>query len=312
MDPIQTPVQIPDFEPKPNYLKTIIFSVLIIITLSLIGFLFFQNQQLKTESKVTNFIECSAIKGALIQYSYPATCVLPSGKSFTQELSPEEKSNLIPPKEIITEPSTSISPDETAGWKTYTNTEYFYSFKYPKNLILKNIADGADGSLPTNAIMLTLSDPTRPNYEDRLIDIQYLGLLLDVTPKSDWYSTIVKLGDTQAIKFISNKPEVKFDVCHVNIKSGGLEIMTNKTQSTILIDQILSTFKFIDDRSVCVPTYQVETNSVELTAEQNYSVRCTEQRSEKDCFSIDLYNQKADDFSIPDGIPDCIWENPTK
>ncbi|MEK7109967.1 MAG: hypothetical protein AAB876_01990, partial [Patescibacteria group bacterium] len=74
------------------------------------------------------------------------------------------------------------------------------------------------------------------------------------------------------------------------------------------LDQILLTFKFIDSTSVCIPTYQVETNSVELTAEQNYSVRCTEQRSEKDCLSIDIYNQKADDFNVPDGIPDCIWK----
>jgi hypothetical protein len=273
-EPVQTPVQIPDFQPKPNYLKTIIFSIMGVLLVVSTIYLYLQNQKL--QQQVLN-----------------------------PQVSPTIPAPSPTPKTIS---SISIPPDETVNWKVYTNTEYFYSFKYPKNLILKNIADGADGSLPTNARMLTLSDPTHPNYEDRFIDIQYFGLLLDLTPKSDWNSTIVKFGDTQATKFISNKPEVKFDVYHVNLKSGGLEIMTNKTQSTI-IDQILSTFKFIDDRSVCVPTYQVETNSVELTAEQNYSVRCTEQRSEKDCLSIDLYNQNADDFSIPDGIPDCIWKN---
>lgn len=218
MEPNQPPVQefikntpevvIP--KTKPNW-TIVVFVVSIILSLGIAILLFFQNQQLK--------------KQAVNQQVSPTLILSPTPKTVS---------------------SISIPPDEMVGWKTYTNTEYFYSFKYPKNLILKNIADGADGSLPTNAIMLTLSDPTRPNYEDRLIDIQYLDLLLDVTPKSDWYSTIVKLGDTQAIKFISNKPEVKFDVYHVNIKSGGLEIMTNKTQSTILIDQILSTFKFVD------------------------------------------------------------------
>lgn len=272
---VQTPPEINVPQPKLNYLKTIIFSILGVTLLTATIFLYFQNQKL--QQQVLN----------------------PQVTPTVQPPSPT-------PKSVS---SISIPPDETVNWKVYTNTEYFYSFKYPKNLILKNIADGADGSLPTNARMLTLSDPTHPNYEDRFIDIQYFGLLLDLTPKSDWNSTIVKFGDTQATKFISNKPEVKFDVYHVNLKSGGLEIMTNKTQSTI-IDQILSTFKFIDNTSVCVPTYQVETNSVELTAEQNYSVRCTEQRSEKDCLSIDIYNQKAGDFSIPDKIPDCIWKNP--
>jgi len=98
--PIQQPVQsspeiiIP--QPKPNYLKTIIFSILGIILLALTIFLYFQNQKLKTESKVTNFKECSLVKGSMLRESYPAVCVLPSGKSFTQILTDEEKSQLIP------------------------------------------------------------------------------------------------------------------------------------------------------------------------------------------------------------------------
>ncbi|MEK7597869.1 MAG: hypothetical protein AAB441_04460 [Patescibacteria group bacterium] len=275
MDPIQPPINIPDFQPKPNYLKTTIFSILIVITLGLIAYLIFQNQKLQKQ------------------------VLIPPVSPTIQTPSPTSK------------PSSSISipSDETAGWKTYTNTECFYSFGYPNSLKLVNIADGADGTLPNNAAMVSLED----NYEETLLNINCVGFLLDVTPKSDWNLTNVIVGDSQAKKFISIKPEVKFDIYHINTnnsKTAGLEILANKSQSTSSINQILSTFKFIDDRSVCVPTYQVETNSVELTAEQNYSVSCTEQRSEKDCFSIDLYNQKADDFSTPDGIPDCIWKNP--
>lgn len=217
-EPIQTPPEVFIPQPKPNYLKTIIFSVLGIILLASTIFLYQQNQQLKKQ---------------FLNTRVSPTIQAPSPTS--QSVSP-------------TVFSISIPADETTNWKIYTNTKYFYSFKYPKNLILKNIADGADGSLPTNAIMLTLSDPTLTKSEDSLIDIQYLDLLLDVTPKSDWNSTITKLGDTQATKFIANKPEIKFDVYHVNLKNGGLEIMTNKTQSTILIDQILSTFKFTEEK----------------------------------------------------------------
>ncbi len=119
--PIQNQPEIIIPQPKPNYLKIIILSIVGIILVGVIVFLYFQNQQLKTESKVTNFTECSAIKGALIQESYPATCVLPSGKSFTQELSPEEKSRL----------STSIPSDETKEWIIYANNNLGISFKYP-------------------------------------------------------------------------------------------------------------------------------------------------------------------------------------
>lgn len=53
-------------------------------------YLFYQNQQLKDQINVTNFEECSLVKGARIQESYPAVCVMPSGERFVQELSDEE------------------------------------------------------------------------------------------------------------------------------------------------------------------------------------------------------------------------------
>lgn len=57
----------------------------------------------------------------------------------------------------------------------------------------------------------------------------------------------------------------------------------------------------------CIPTYRVESNTQELTAEQNYSLYCSEKRSEAECLSVDVYNQKLDDFSTPDGFSDCKW-----
>ena len=48
-EPVQTPPEVFIPQPKPNYLKTIIFSVLIIITLGLIAYLFFQNQKLRKQ-----------------------------------------------------------------------------------------------------------------------------------------------------------------------------------------------------------------------------------------------------------------------
>ena len=98
--PIQPPIIIPDFQPKPNYLKTVLFSVLIVFTLGLIAYLFFQNQKL--QKQVLN----------------------PPVSPTVQTPSPTPKT-----VSLIT-----IPPDETAGWKTYTYKDII--FRYPTNWIL--------------------------------------------------------------------------------------------------------------------------------------------------------------------------------
>jgi len=60
----------------------------------------------------------------------------------------------------------------------------------------------------------------------------------------------------------------------------------------------------------CTAIYEVETNTEGISAKQNYSMYCSDKQSEKDCLSIDVYNQKTDDFSVPDGSPDCKWSKP--
>ncbi|MEK7495754.1 MAG: hypothetical protein AAB569_06390 [Patescibacteria group bacterium] len=106
--PLQTPVQIPDFQPKPNYLKTIIFLILIVLTLGLIAYLFFQNQKLQKQ---------------VLNPPVSPTIQIPSPVS--QSVSPTSK------------PSSSISiqPDETAGWKTYSSNEFY--FKYPEKWVVE-------------------------------------------------------------------------------------------------------------------------------------------------------------------------------
>ncbi len=55
----------------------------------------------------------------------------------------------------------------------------------------------------------------------------------------------------------------------------------------------------------CKPTYKVETGP-ELTATQNYSQLCYG-KSKDDCSKADVYNNLRNDFSQPDGLPDCEW-----
>ena len=105
-EPLQTPVQIPDFEPKPNYLKTIIFSILGVTLLTAIIFLYFQNQKLQKQ---------------VLNLPVSPTIQIPSPTSISETVS-----------------SISISPDETAGWKTYNSNLLDISIKYPNNWFLES------------------------------------------------------------------------------------------------------------------------------------------------------------------------------
>jgi len=97
-----------EFFQNNKFLKIFIVILTVFFCLIII-YLYFQNQQLKNQIKVTNFEECSLVKGARIQQSYPATCVMPSGERFVQELTDEEEVDLVPPEEESS--NTPISKD---------------------------------------------------------------------------------------------------------------------------------------------------------------------------------------------------------
>ncbi|VVA43405.1 conserved hypothetical protein [Candidatus Roizmanbacteria bacterium] len=290
MEPTQQPIQSqPDVftpQPKLNYLKTIIFSVLGVLLVVSITYLYLQNQSLK--------------KQVLNQQVAP-TIQAPS-----------------PTLTLKTVTSISIQPNETAGWKTYIDSNNGFSFSYPPDWKIEEkplvLSDMKGHKISINVWQVTGFGYCYKYGSDREIMVggktaktaDGIGTgsteLCD-TPKED----MEKLGNTFILIPLKDDGIVSMEKIHISYDYPLSDLNLAQTK----LNQILSTFKFTDNTSVCVPTYQVETNSVELTAEQNYSVRCTEQRSEKDCLSIDLYNQKAGDFSVPDQISDCIWKNPT-
>ena len=55
------------------------------------------------------------------------------------------------PGEVVISPTptATITPkDETANWKTYTNTQYGFSFKYPGNVFAYDVVDYTNGQIP--------------------------------------------------------------------------------------------------------------------------------------------------------------------
>ena len=285
MDPTQFPIQSPPQtppevsipQPKPNYLKTIILSVLIITTLGLIAYLFFQNQKLQKQ---------------VLNPQVSPTIQIPSPTSKPSS-------------------SISISPDETAGWKTYINNKLGIEFMYP---VEWSEPKESLQSINFNEKLVIVKSPFYDQILQRDLNFNEYSVRSygDETPRHD-FNIDGLIGKRGLEKSVSNYSDII--ILAKNNKSTEIISITYiynpKKEDGKLFNQILSTFKFTDNTNVCVPTYQVETNSEELTAEQNYSVRCTEQRSEKDCLSVDIYNQKAGDFSVPDQISDCIWKNPT-
>ena len=229
MDP-QTPV--PPVSPvlsKKNNLVVILLSILLLITLLISGYLFFQVQKLTKQ---------------LAQLQVQPT--------------PTPLSTEIP----------SPTPNPTANWKTYTNTIYKYSLRYPQNWNVSAIAN-SDPTTAQEPVFNSLCD-----YNSGDLCQQFFVNVTKVTNSSDLEPNIViTSNDTQ-----TDKQDLKVD--GQNAKSfvlyqpnygtnGGLSyfVITNfngykytifyreslknkdfKTssdwQNKQEFDQILSTFKF--------------------------------------------------------------------
>jgi len=56
--------------------------------IGVIGYLIFQNNQLRKNASVSNYEECLTSAGNVVQTSFPSTCVSKSGQRFIQKIDP--------------------------------------------------------------------------------------------------------------------------------------------------------------------------------------------------------------------------------
>jgi hypothetical protein len=148
--------------------------------------------------------------------------------------------------------NTNTVVDPTAGWKTYTNTTYGYSFKYPADWVLNEYRKSAFDSLAGDQVKVT--DTASQKHEFRVC------IAGDCNPFHDgiWdrSNSAITIDNQSAIKttwVIANGQEcssctkrstIKF-VDPVNGWSGDNQfIMIYGQDSSKLPDQILSTFSF--------------------------------------------------------------------
>ncbi|MDO8551463.1 MAG: PsbP-related protein [bacterium] len=161
-------------------------------------------------------------------------------------------------KSLITTTTPTPTHDPTANWKTYTNTKYGYSIKYPKDWDVQEF--------PAVDAYLEVTSFNPDKVTDRLTAII-------VTVSSNPYekelsgyegAAIVKVGDFTAREETGGAPPGSTDV-HLRVVAplGTKSIVfESNTGYEKIFDQVLSTFKFTGEK----------------TGEQK--VFCTEPRSE--------------------------------
>lgn len=129
------------------------------------------------------------------------------------------------------------TPDPTANWKTYTSDKYKFSFKYPPTLTIEiNEVDTSNyvqiifNKSLSDSFTIKASIKYPENQPKFLLDTQPIGT--EVIDSNVW--SVFKLTNNSGLQL--EKSEVLYSIIYPDsIKN--------------LIDQILSTFKFLDASS---------------------------------------------------------------
>lgn len=133
--------------------------------------------------------------------------------------------------------------DETANWETYTNTEYGLEFKYPSNLnVLEtnstiSLESHYNSELYINVVSSTLAVESE-KVKKEIASFASAKLISDKNITIDGYP---------AIKIVAYYPEsgVRQNIYYFSEIKGKVFIVTaTPLETKLLIDQIVSTFKF--------------------------------------------------------------------
>lgn len=207
-----------------------------------------------------------------------------------QSVKPIETPVTIPTtSQIVTLPKPTIVPttniDSTVNWKTYTylKSNIDFSFKYPTNY---NVNSGPEVSQlsPTDTTITSISfeftSLDKSNHEDIVLEIVRADRSLDSYVQKFAASELVPkkisapFNPTLWLGYSKNIPTLYLSF----VKSGyiynlGALNATDSTGSQLLI-QILSTFKFTENKTITPTSNQSLTKSIKYNLPQNWlSVR---------------------------------------
>ena len=210
MDPTQNPIQVAVPQPKPNYLLIIISSILGMILLGTIFFLYLQNQKLQKQ---------------IINQQTNSTIKVPSPTSIVSSIS--------------------ILPDETANWKTYSSE--ILSFKYPKEFITDPISSALFSASTTNQKKLSLSLIPEVYGMPCLTKVDTQEFVLDILTASKTFYKFSANKECDPNEANLKTVGIKFNYMNKNYAFFYYYPLQVDTEETVLFDQILSTFKFAEN-----------------------------------------------------------------
>jgi len=153
------------------------------------------------------------------------------------------------------------TPDETANWKTYTNTKYNYQFRYPNELFeqdgrIYTKPPGPD-ILPTDILMTTVvekktdykgpgvEDPvgTRKEVGDKIFKEIIQKLIIDGHSAVKIRRDVLPGSETDAVPGTNILIDLGPNLLSVGLtKTSEAELQ----KYNVTFDQILSTFRFIE------------------------------------------------------------------
>lgn len=133
---------------------------------------------------------------------------------------------------------------DTATWKTYTNTKYNYSIKYPSNW----------QPLETNSIQLspltktdctTFQVPTNVSFTNIVVICHALGSVLsEFNLANNPKAKLVTIGNYQAYRGLGMILSGEDDVIPVSTKSGTFFLTGTYTDNGLIFNTMLESFKF--------------------------------------------------------------------
>lgn len=130
------------------------------------------------------------------------------------------------------------SADPTASWKTYTNEEYNFSFKYPQSFnYLTEDEDFTDGDFKGVVIVQNFPRSKTPNYSENATFQMLIYVKRDIGDTANQESLASHGGNGAYINKVKNGYVYR------------INFTLNKTDNVNLPDQILSTLQFTNAAS---------------------------------------------------------------
>lgn len=223
-----------------GFIHVVVAITILVIAATMVGAAFYFNAHggtLKaTGTVISNFDQCAAA-GYPVFDSYPRQCQV-NGVTFTEVITAVNE-------------NTNAATEETAGWKTYTNTEKKFSLRYPSE---SSISEADDVNLVGSPRSVTQISDRKDGREFRIwyISLSANQFIEEYNGDEDTVSQVTKPKETAILDGVTVDKVVAETA--IGLDSTYYFVDTNSVQFAIEFNAniadhvaILSTLQFLDD-----------------------------------------------------------------